>query len=269
MDITIFQVDAFTDKPFTGNPAAVCILEQPKPDAWMQKVAKEMNLSETAFLLKQEDGYGLRWFTPTTEVELCGHATLASAHILWETGRLGLQEEAVFKTLSGVLKATREGEEIELDFPKAGIEPLTVPADLGEALGVSPRRVYRSHHFYILELDSERIVRDLRPDFAKLKSRSPDHAVIVTSVADTKGYDFVSRCFAPNVGIDEDPVTGSAHCSLGPYWSERFGKNEMMAYQVSERGGSLRVRVADERVFIGGKAVTVLRAKLEPSSQST
>ncbi len=261
MEVKIYQVDAFTNKPFSGNPAAVCILEEPRDESWMQDVAREMNLSETAFVHKQEDGYRLRWFTPVTEVDLCGHATLASAHVLWETGLLGSQESAQFQTLSGLLKATREGEEIELDFPVVIYEPVSEPSGLSEALGVTPLYLGKSKFFYLVEVESERTVRDLKPDIEKIKSLSAS-AIIVTSVADTEGYDFVSRCFAPNVGIDEDPVTGSAHCILGPFWIKRFGKDELVAYQASERGGMLRIRVEGDRVFIGGRAVTVLRGVL-------
>jgi PhzF family phenazine biosynthesis protein len=261
MEVKIYQVDAFTNKPFSGNPAAVCILEEPRDESWMQDVAREMNLSETAFLHKQDDGYRLRWFTPVTEVDLCGHATLASAHILFETGLLGSQEQAQFHTMSGLLKATLKGEEIELDFPAVPYEPMSEPSGLSEALGVAPKYLGKSKFFYLVEVGSERTVRDLKPDIEKIKSLSAP-AIIVTSVADTEDYDFVSRCFAPNVGIDEDPVTGSAHCFLGPFWSKRFGKDEMVAYQASERGGMLRIRVEGDRVFIGGRAVTVLRGVL-------
>ena len=264
MDVKIYQVDAFTSKPFSGNPAAVCILEEPRDETWMQDVAREMNLSETAFLHKEEDSYRLRWFTPVTEVDLCGHATLASAHVLWETGLLGSQELAQFHTLSGLLKAKRNGEEIELDFPATIAEPEGELKGLSEALGVTPIYLGNSKLFYLVQVRSEMEVRDLKPDFEKLKSLSA-RAIIVTSVAETEGYDFVSRCFAPNVGIDEDPVTGSAHCCLGPFWSERFGKDELVAYQASERGGMLRTRVEGDRVFIGGRAVTILRGVLVSS----
>jgi PhzF family phenazine biosynthesis protein len=264
MNVKIYQVDAFTSKPFSGNPAAVCILEEPRDEIWMQDVAREMNLSETAFLHKEEDSYRLRWFTPVTEVDLCGHATLASAHVLWETGLLGSQEPAQFHTLSGLLKAKRNGEEIELDFPATIVEPEGELKGLSEALGVTPIYLGKSEFFYLVQVRSEMEVRDLKPDFEKLKSL-PARAIIVTSVAETEGYDFVSRCFAPNVGIDEDPVTGSAHCCLGPFWSERLGKDELVAYQASERGGTLRIHVEGDRVFLGGRAVTILRGVLVSS----
>ncbi|UCC64768.1 MAG: PhzF family phenazine biosynthesis protein [Anaerolineae bacterium] len=257
----IFQVDAFTDKPFAGNPAAVCILPQPRDEAWMQNVAREMNLSETAFLREREDGFDLRWFTPAVEVELCGHATLASAHVLWEIGLLAPDEQARFHTRSGLLTAERKGEEIELNFPATPEQATDAPPGLGEALGTAFKYIGRSKFDYLVEVDSEEAVRNLRPDFAALKSLSI-RGLMVTSAAASTGYDFVSRFFAPGAGIDEDPVTGSAHCCLGPYWSARLGKEEMVAYQASERGGVVRVRVAGDRVYLGGRAVTVLRGEL-------
>jgi PhzF family phenazine biosynthesis protein len=263
--VQLFQVDAFTDTLFKGNPAAVCILKKAGEDTWMQAVAQEMNLSETAFLYKHEDGYQLRWFTPVSEVDLCGHATLASAHILWETGLLRFDEPAQFYTLSGVLNAVKKGDEIELDFPAIEYEQMSEPIGLSEALGASPVNLCKSEFFFLVEVASEREVRDLKPDFEKLKSFSTE-AIIITSVAGSSGYDFISRCFAPNVGIDEDPVTGSAHCLLGPYWSNHFGKDEFAAYQASERGGNLRVRVQGERVFLIGQARTVLHGQLISSS---
>ena len=261
MGVKIFQVDAFTDKPFTGNPAAVCILTRPQDDTWMQNVAQEMNLSETAFVLKQEDGFNLRWFTPIVEVELCGHATLATAHILWEVGLLASEESARFHTLSGLLLAERRGEEIELDFPATPDDPTDAQPGLIEALRVTPKYVGKSRYDYLLEVESEELVRNLSPDFAKLKALSV-RGVMVTSVAASLEYDFVSRFFAPGVGIDEDPVTGSAHCCLGPYWSKQLEKNELIAYQASERGGIVRVRVMGERVRLGGQATTVLGGEL-------
>jgi len=260
----IFQVDAFTDKPFAGNPAAVCILPQPRDEAWMQNVAREMNLSETAFLHRQNDGFSLRWFTPAVEVELCGHATLASAHVLWEIGLLAPGEQARFHTRSGLLTAERKGEEIELNFPTTPERPTDAPPGLGEALGVAFKYIGRSKFDYLVEVESEEVVRDLRPDFVALKSLSI-RGLMVTSAAASSAYDFVSRFFAPGAGVDEDPVTGSAHCCLGPYWSERLGKEEMVAYQASERGGVVRVRVAGDRVYLGGRAVTILRGELMES----
>ncbi len=260
MTIKIYQVDAFTEKPFSGNPAAVCLLPQAKDAAWMQAVAKEMNLSETAFLLKQEDGYKLRWFTPAVEVDLCGHATLASAHILWETGILHGGEEARFHTRSGWLTALSKGGEIELNFPAKTDAPADAPSGLLDALKVQAKYIGKSKFDYLVQVDSEETVRGLKPDFASLKN-IPVRGVIVTSKAATPGYDFISRFFAPAAGVNEDPVTGSAHCTLGPFWSRQLGKSDFLAYQASERGGVLRVRVAGDRVFLGGKAVTVLRGE--------
>jgi PhzF family phenazine biosynthesis protein len=263
--IPIYQADAFTEVPFRGNPAAVCILTKPGSEAcdaaWMQNVAREMNLSETAFLHRQEDGFSLRWFTPALEVELCGHATLASAHVLYETGLLAADEQARFHTLSGLLTAERSGREIELDFPATPPQAVSAPQGLIEALGVEPKYVGASSFDYLVEVASEDVVRGLKPDFAPLKALA-SRGVMVTSTASTEGYDFVSRFFAPGAGIDEDPVTGSAHCCLGPFWHERLGKDEMLAYQASARGGVVRVWVQGERVRLGGRAVTVLRGEL-------
>jgi len=260
--LKIFQVDAFTDKAFAGNPAAVCILTEPRDEAWMQNMAREMNLSETAFLRKQTDGFGLRWFTPAVEVALCGHATLASAHVLWETGLLAPQEEARFHTKSGLLMAKRKGDWIELNFPATPDEPATSPPRLEEALGVKPRYVGKSRFDYLLELDTEETVRTLKPDLGLLRALQV-RGVMVTSRATSPGFDFVSRFFAPGSGIDEDPVTGSAHCCLGPFWSKRLGKNELIAYQASRRGGTVRVRVSGDRVYLSGQAVTILRGELD------
>jgi PhzF family phenazine biosynthesis protein len=257
----IYQVDAFTDKPFTGNPAGVCVLPGPKDDAWMQNVAREMNLSETAFLQQQADGFRLRWFTPAVEVELCGHATLASAHILWEAGLLARNESARFHTLSGLLTAARRQDDIELDFPATPDEPAEAPPGLAEILGAKVMNFRGSRFDHLVEVGSEDTVRGLRPDFTRLKAL-PVRGIMVTSRASTPGFDFVSRFFGPAVGIDEDPVTGSAHCCLGPYWSKRLGKTEMLAYQASARGGVVGVTVMGDRVRLRGKAVTVMAAEL-------
>lgn len=261
MGLKIFQVDAFSDKAFAGNPAAVCILTEPRDEIWMQSVAREMNLSETAFLRKQKDGYNLRWFTPSVEVDLCGHATLASAHILWESSLLPPQEQARFHTRSGLLTAERKRDWIELNFPATPDQPASAPSALGEALGVTAKYTGKSRFDYLVEVESEKTVRNLRPDFNLLRAMGV-RGVIVTSRATSPGYDFVSRFFAPGAGIDEDPVTGSAHCCLGPFWSKRLGKNELIAYQASTRGGTVRVRVAGERVYLSGQAITILRGEL-------
>mgnify|MGYP002749929243 CR=1 FL=1 len=261
MGIEIFQVDAFTDEPFSGNPAAVCILSEPRDEIWMQNVAKEMNLSETACLSMQHDGFNLRWFTPRVEVELCGHATLASAHILWENNILDRNEQARFHTRSGLLTADLRGDDVELNFPATPEEQTSIPAGLSEALGTDPEYVGKSKFDYLVVVTSEETVRNLTPDFTLLR-KLPIRGIMVTSSADSPEYDFVSRFFAPAVGIDEDPVAGSSHCCLGPFWSKRFGKRNFVAYQASERGGILSVQVIGERVYLGGQAVTVLRGEI-------
>jgi predicted PhzF superfamily epimerase YddE/YHI9 len=257
----ITQVDAFTDRPFGGNPAAVCILDAPADARWMQDVAREMNLSETAFLHPEGDGYRLRWFTPAVEVDLCGHATLASAHVLWETDRLRPDQPARFHTRSGLLTARQTAGWIELDFPATPAEPVNPPPGLTAALGVTPRWVGRSRFDYFLELDSEAQLRGLTPDFQALAA-VPVRGVIITSKSAGPPYDFVSRFFAPATGVPEDPATGSSHCCLGPFWAGRLGKDDLLAYQASSRGGVLRVRVQGPRVLLGGQAVTVLRGEL-------
>jgi PhzF family phenazine biosynthesis protein len=261
MPIPLYQVDAFTDRPFAGNPAAVCLLPEAKEDLWMQAVAMEMNLSETAFLLKEADGYRLRWFTPKVEVALCGHATLASAHVLWTECHVGSAATINFYTTSGLLKAARKEGMIELDFPTTPPVEASPPLGLLDALGVSGKYVGRNQFDYLVEVESEKAVRRLVPDFARLV-QIDERGVIVTARSATPPYDFVSRFFAPRAGLDEDPVTGSAHCCLGPYWQERLGKSEFIAYQASARGGVVHVRVVGDRTFLGGQAVTVLRGEL-------
>ncbi len=261
MSLTIYQVDAFTTKPFAGNPAAVCILPKPADESWMQKVAREMNLSETAFLVRQEDGFQLRWFTPAVEVALCGHATLASAHILLERGHAKRDSQIRFHTLSGVLTAERKGDWIELDFPAKVEEPAADPGGLARALGVSIKYLGKNQFDYLAEVDSDETVRQLKPDFTLLGTL-PVRGVIVTSRSSSPDYDIVSRFFAPRVGVNEDPVTGSAHCCLGPYWGPRLQKNELVAYQASPRGGILRIGLKGPRVILGGQAVTVLTGEL-------
>ena len=226
----------------------------------MQTVAQEMNLSETAFLHRQADGFQLRWFTPAVEVDLCGHATLASAHVLWEAGYLKSDQAARFYTRSGLLTAERRSEWMELDFPAQAAEEASPPADLLTALGIRAKYTGKNRSDYLIEVDGEEIVREMKPDCRAL-ARVAARGIIVTSQASAT-YDFVSRFFAPAVGIDEDPVTGSSHCCLGPFFKARLGKNEFLAYQASRRGGVIRVRVAEPRVLLGGKAVTVLRGEL-------
>lgn len=273
----IYQVDAFTNRPFAGNPAAVCVLDAPADEAWMRAVAGEMNLSETAFLYPEThpdgieggDGYRLRWFTPAVEEELCGHATLASAHILWSEGYVPPGQTLRFFTRSGVLTAARRGDWIELDFPALPEIPHPAQPDMLAALGIAPASVRffgRSHLDYLIEVDSAQAVRDLLPDFGPLRHIDA-RGIIVTAVDDGRsapigGVDFISRFFAPADGIDEDPVTGSAHCCLAPFWARRLEKTEMIGYQASARGGEVRVRLAGDRVKLQGQAVTVLRGTL-------
>ena len=254
-------VDAFTDRPFAGNPAAIVPLSERKDDEWLQKVAMEMNLSETAFLVKEADGYRLRWFTPKVEVALCGHATLASAHVLWSEGYTSPTEEIRFHTKSGLLKATRNESWIELDFPVTPPTECSPPPGLLEALGTSAGYIGRNQFDYLVEVDSEDEVRRLTPDFARL-CHVEVRGVIVTSRSVTPQYDFVSRFFAPRAGVNEDPVTGSAHCCLGPYWQGRLGKSDFTAFQASARGGVIHVRVLGDHTFLGGQAVTVCRGEL-------
>lgn len=261
MGLRITQVDSFTDRPFTGNPAAVCLLPGSRDDSWMQLVAREMNLSETAFLLLREDGFSLRWFSPTTEVDLCGHATLASAHVLWEEGHLRSDQLARFHTRSGVLTAQKKGAWIEMNFPATPAQPSARLETLELALGVTAKFTGRPRFDYLVEVESEEIVRAMRPDFSALR-RLNVRGVIVTSRASAAEYDFVSRFFAPGSGIDEDSVTGSAHCCLGPFWKERLGRDNLIGYQASARGGFVRTRCVGDRVLISGQAVTVLRGEL-------
>jgi PhzF family phenazine biosynthesis protein len=254
----IYQVDAFTKERFEGNPAAVCLLDAAESPAWMQSVALEMNLSETAFLYPTLDGYNLRWFTPTVEVDLCGHATLASAHVLFETGALPNDGIARFHTRSGLLTAELDAGLIEMDFPADPVEPRDEPPSaLLESLGVDPLYVGRSKVNYLLEVSSESEVRNMKPDFARLAGLGLLGS-IVTSRSESAEYDFISRFFAPSAGINEDPVTGSSHCCLAPYWSAKLNKTQLVGYQASSRRGVVRVKLAGDRVMVGGYAVTVM-----------
>lgn len=261
MGIPIRQVDAFSEHPFAGNPAGVCLLSSAAEASWMRDVAREMNLSETAFVVPRNGGFDLRWFTPAVEVQLCGHATLATAHVLWEDGILAANETARFHTASGVLLARRLGEEIELDFPAKPERASPAPPGLARALGVEPVYVGNSAFDLLVLLPDEATVRRLAPDFGLLR-QVPARGVIVTAPSSTPGIDFVSRFFGPAVGIDEDPVTGSAHCVLAPFWCGRLGRNELVGYQASARGGTVGVRLAGQRVMIAGRAVTVLRGEM-------
>ncbi len=268
----VFQVDAFTDGPFGGNPAAVCLLDEAADPAWMQAVAAEMNLSETAFAVPGRGGsFGLRWFTPSTEVALCGHATLSTAHILWETGAVPRRDAISFHTDSGRLAASWSdgwpGGCIELDFPAYPSAPAELPEAIRAAVAAAPLRVAvidergQPEPTYLLELSDESAVRGVVPRLDHLR-RPGASSIIVTALAESASYDIVSRYFAPGVGIDEDPVTGAAHCCLAPYWSRRLGKAELVGYQASRRGGVVGMRVAGDRVVLRGQAVTVLRGEL-------
>ena len=255
MTLKMFQVDAFTESPFHGNPAGVCVLEHPMADGLMQSIAAEMNLSETAFLIKEGSAYRLRWFTPRVEVDLCGHATLASAHILWERGFLNQDSMAVFQTRSGKLTAVKHQNWIVMDFPALSPIEYDVPEALSDIMKSDIIYFGKSNFDWIVEVADEDFVKRLQPDFSQIQ-RLPARGLIITSRS--RQYDFISRFFAPAVGVNEDPVTGSAHSVLTPYWAEKLGKTEMSAYQASERGGLLRLSHHGTRVGIGGQAVTMM-----------
>lgn len=264
-EVEIHTVDAFTSEPFAGNPAGVCVLEEERSERWMQAVAAEMNLAETAFLWREGPGYRLRWFTPTVEVPLCGHATLASAHLLIETGRAG-SGPIRFATKSGELRAERlDDGSIELDFPALPSEPALLPAAVAVALGVTPLEASRVPRLngdaYLVEVASEREVRGARPDPRALLAAGAPSAILTTR-SETPGFDFVSRYFVPVAGVDEDPVTGAAHCALAPYWARKLRRTEMTGYQASARGGAVGVRLDGDRVALRGRAVTVLSGRL-------
>lgn len=263
MELTLYQVDAFTRTPFAGNPAAVCVLEETIPDELMQSIANEMNLSETAFVRRKgEGGWHLRWFTPTDEVDLCGHATLATSHVLFERELVPANETAVFQTLSGELRVVRSAEgQLEMDFPS---EPATMgfPAELiDNAIGVDGLKHAANRMDALVELGSEEQLRDLKPDMTAIAALEV-RGLIATAPADDPDLDFVSRFFGPQVGVPEDPVTGSAHCCLAPWWGERLGKTKMKARQISTRSGQVEVELQGDRVLLRGHAVTVLTATL-------
>ena len=261
----LWQVDAFTDRPFGGNAAAVCLVDRPRDERWMRSLAAELKLSETAFATPVRNGYELRWFTPVTEVALCGHATLATAHVLWTSGAADTTDELRFDTRGGQLTARRDTDLVWLDFPALPAAPAP-PADrdrLAAAVRATPRWVGRSRYDYLVELGTEAEVRAVRPDLDRIRALGGP-AVIVTAPGEGGAHDFVSRYFDPTEGLDEDPVTGSAHCALGPHWAARFGRTDLLGYQASARGGQVRVRLAGDRAHLGGRAVTVLRATLDP-----
>lgn len=262
----ITVVDSFTESRFTGNPAAVCILERPAEPAWMQDVAAEMNLSETAFAVRRDDAgsFELRWFTPCLEVDLCGHATLATAHVLWEEGHLAPSVFPRFETRSGILTARLGADGIELDFPCEPVgSDVSSPAEseiLQAAIPAPIRFAGRNRFDILVEVEDEATLVGLRPDIRKL-AELPARGVIVTSRSDDDRFDFASRFFAPNVGVDEDPVCGSAHCCLGPYWGRALRKSSLVGHQRSRRGGVVRVRLEGPRVVLIGRAVTVMRGE--------
>ena len=261
MTVRILQIDAFADRPFEGNPAAVCLMEVDQTDEWMQLVAAEKNLSETAFVKKLDDGFELRWFTPLAEVDLCGHATLASAHALWTEGLADASEPIRFHTRSGVLTCVRNGGRIQLDFPATPATEVPTPSTANEAFGIEPTFVGQTKFDLLLIVESEEAIRRLKPDF-RLLAELNYRGFIVSSQSEGNQFDFVSRFFAPSVGVNEDPVTGSAHCCLGPYWAKQLQKQQLLAYQASRRGGVVHVQVSDERVLLEGSAVTVMRGEL-------
>jgi predicted PhzF superfamily epimerase YddE/YHI9 len=259
----VYQVDAFSERPFGGNPAGVCPLER-EPDAtWMQAVALEMNLSETAFVWPHGEGFGLRWFTPTVEVDLCGHATLATAHVLWSTGRLDPSRAAEFDTASGRLVCRRlQDARIEMDFPAEPPQACAPPDGLAEALGGQPRWVGRNRLDWLVELADEREVRALAPRLDAVERLGLRGLIVTGRGEQGASHDFVSRFFAPRSGVPEDPVTGSAHCALAPFWVERLGRAPLVGYQASRRGGVVEVEPRGERVLLRGHAVTVLSGQL-------
>lgn len=260
MKHSIIQVDSFTDKPFAGNPAGVCLLDRPAEEIWMQSVANEMNLAETAFLYKEGNDYNLRWFTPVAEVEMCGHATLATAHVLFQDKHVAQNKRITFHTLSGPLYASLNGEWIELNFPAKPPKEEPIPENLENTLGFMPAYFAKAGEDCMAVCDSEEAIRNLKPNISAIE-KLPTRGLLVTAKGSGE-YDFVSRFFAPAYGIPEDPVTGSAHCILAPYWMNVLGKTEMVGYQASPRGGAVRVRVEKDRVVLAGKAVTVIRGDL-------
>ena len=255
-------IDAFAAGPFTGNPAGIVLLTHPGEERWMQQLAMELNQAETAFIVPQQDGFNLRWFTPVAEVDLCGHATLAAAHCLWEGGHLALASEARFHTRSGLLTAQRDAEGwITIDLPAIHSIPVVAPTTLSVALGATPHTVLRGDFDLLCVVDRAEVVRALTPDFRMLAALDA-RGVLVTAPGDAAGIDFVSRCFFPGLGVPEDPVTGSAHCALAPYWRGVLGRDALTAWQASRRGGMVRCIVAGTRVRLTGRAVTTLRGTL-------
>lgn len=260
-ELTLWQIDAFTDTAFSGNPAAVCLLQKEISETWMLKVAAEMNLSETAFLLPNEDYFNIRFFTPKVEIPLCGHATLASAHFLYESGLVNKSDKIDFRAPGGNFIIRNEAGYIKINFPSDTHSKMEIPAKFEEAMGFPAQAFYRGKNWYMAVVENEDFVRNAKPDFEKMKQYGFGHTAITAKSTNT-GYDFVSRCFAPDMGINEDPVTGSVHLLLGQYWKEELGKSELMAYQASQRGGELKLQIDDVRSEILGEAVTVMKATL-------
>ena len=262
MGTPLFKVNAFAENGSKGNPAAVMILDGPRESLWMQQIANKINFSETAFVIPTENTFQLRWFTPKVEIELCGHATLATAHILWQTGRVDSQQRIIFNTKSGRLTATQEKDIIELDFPASTVVPGDVSEEIIESVGIVPDFIGISGEKWLFEYADELTIRKIQPNFESLSERN-GRGLVVTAISDTPGIDFVSRYFAPWVGINEDPVTGSAHCILAAYWGAKFRKSKMIGQQVSSRGGIVHIRLSGERTYIGGKAITVSSTELK------
>jgi PhzF family phenazine biosynthesis protein len=259
----IFQVDAFSDTPFKGNPAGVMIVDKDTPAGWMQNMALEMNLSETAFLVPQEGSFDIRYFTPTVEVPLCGHATLASAHILFQLGIVEPGKSILLNAKAGKLVIRKEGDWIVMNFPVFSLNPIEIPADFQKLVGFKPIEVWSSDDDWIIAIaKTESEIRLAKPDFNSLVENGLGH-LMITALSTEENTDFVVRCFAPRSGINEDPVTGSAHCALTPLWFKKTGKKEMNSYQVSDRTGRLKVRSANDRVEISGQAVTIFKAELQ------
>jgi PhzF family phenazine biosynthesis protein len=259
---TIYQVDAFTDQPFKGNPAGVCILGKEAPEKWMQSVAAEMNLSETAFITPDKQSFKIRYFTPEAEIPLCGHATLSSAHIMFERGVVNRKKEITFLSKAGKLSVRYDNGWIKMNFPSYPVKQVKIPDGIDRIIGITPAELYRTDHGWSFAvLQNEKEVRELKPDFTVMKN-SEFGDLIITAPSDDKTFDFCVRCFAPALGIDEDPVTGSAHCALVPFWHQRTGRTEFVSHQVSKRSGILKVALNGDRVEISGQAITILKAEL-------
>ena len=258
----IFQVDAFTTQPFKGNPAGVCILDYEPSVIWMQNIAMEMNLSETAFVFPGKDCRMIRFYTPEAEISLCGHATLSASHILYERGIVKNSEEIRFSSKAGELRIKKQADWITMNFPSYPVEKMNIPSAFEKLTGIGPVELYRTAHGWSLALlKNESEVRNLRPNYSNMKD-SEFGDLIVTAPSSDPEFDFCVRCFAPALGIDEDPVTGSAHCALVPFWNMKTGRTDFHSHQVSKRGGVLKVSLKGNRVEISGQAKTIFKADL-------